>query len=63
MVQYFSMQQIKYQIALFCNLQASYTVPTSSVTGYSNKPPATVASTTDIPRYQQPSQTPMSRHE
>ncbi|CAH1731596.1 unnamed protein product [Aphis gossypii] len=42
---------------------ASYTVPTSSVTGYSNKPPATVASTTDIPRYQQPSQTPMSRHE
>lgn len=57
------MQRINYQIPLFCNLQASYTVPTSSVTGYSNKPPATVASTADIPRYQQPSQTPMSRHE
>ncbi|XP_015376458.1 PREDICTED: uncharacterized protein DDB_G0286175-like isoform X2 [Diuraphis noxia] len=43
---------------------ASYTVPTSSVTGYSNKPPASVVSTADIPRYQQPPpQTPMSRHE
>ncbi|XP_026820047.1 probable serine/threonine-protein kinase DDB_G0282963 isoform X1 [Rhopalosiphum maidis] len=42
---------------------ALYTVPTSSVTGYSNKLPATAASTADIPRYQQPSQTPMSRHE
>ncbi|CAI6358338.1 unnamed protein product [Macrosiphum euphorbiae] len=44
---------------------ASYTVPTSSVTGYSNKPPATVVSTADMSRYQQqpPPQTPMSRHE
>ncbi|VVC45941.1 Hypothetical protein CINCED_3A011851 [Cinara cedri] len=41
----------------------SYNNVPCSITGYLNKSPASAASTGDIPRYQIPSQTPMSRHE
>ncbi|XP_025418200.1 GATA zinc finger domain-containing protein 7-like isoform X2 [Sipha flava] len=47
-----SASQLSPSIIQSSQQHASYSVPTSSVTGYSNKSPAAIASTTDIPRYQ-----------